>query len=677
MYVFLVSSPNLDIGCYIEVHSITDDLKYKLLVSPFKPDKNYNFKKDLDPGAKRGPFVWSHLDRYPWMVYSPTIKGILCKYCVLFCPTLKRGKFGSFIKTGFKKYYQIHDEAKKHVSSRWHTEATTAATFFENTITLKKKNVFEQINTAAHKIISDNRVILKSITQTLIFCGTHDISIRGKESDSGNFQDLLKLRMEAEDTVLTKHFETCSSNSKYTSHRIQNELISICGNIICNEIVKCVNDSMAFSLMADESADIAGKEQLSIGVRYVTQTYDIKEEFLGFVELQKLNAEAIATSIIQFTSRVGLDMSKLVGLGFDGCSTMSGKENGVQAIIKKQYPIACFFHCASHKLNLVVNDQNSLPEIRNSIGTIKETIKFFRESILRRRLISNIPLLCETRWSEKYKSIRIFDSNFFEIKSALSKLATNYDTNSATRTKAYQLSCATSTIGFIVCLKIITKYSKILEPIVNKLQAVNTNLHTVHQHIHSNLLEILKKHRSMPEENFSLIFNDVRNCAIQFNLDIQIPRVVSKQIHRQNIVASTPDEYFRISIYIPYIDSLIQSLEIRFSPINEIQFKLGFLHPSTMLKMTKINFIDILKEIDNYYKIENLVEEGQTWYDYWEMMKESSSINEKENVSFFFKDCEFYPTLKKSIIIYMTIPPTTCSAERTFSTLRRVKTWLR
>ncbi|XP_022183170.1 uncharacterized protein LOC111042781 [Myzus persicae] len=257
------------------------------------------------------------------------------------------------------------------------------------------------------------------------------------------------------------------------------------------------------------------------------------------------------------------------------------------------------------------------------------------------------------------------------------KLATNYDTNSATRTKAYQLSCATSTIGFIVCLKIIAKYSKILEPIVNKLQAVDTNLHTVHQHIHLNLLEILKKHRSMSEENFSLIFNDVRNCAIQFNLDIQIPRVVSKQTHRQNIVTSTPDEYFRISIYIPYIDSLIQSLEIRFSPINEIAFKLGFLHPSTMLKMTKINFIDILKELDNHYQIENLVEEGQTWYDYWEMMIESSSINEKENISFFLKDCEFYPTVKKSIIIYMTIPPTTCSTERTFSTLRRVKTWLR
>jgi hypothetical protein len=48
-------------------------------------------------------------------------------------------------------------------------------------------------------------------------------------------------------------------------------------------------------------------------------------------------------------------MLKLVGLGFDGCSTMSGKENGGQTIIRKTYPTACCFYCASHKLNLVVN----------------------------------------------------------------------------------------------------------------------------------------------------------------------------------------------------------------------------------------------------------------------------------------------------------------------------------
>lgn len=55
----------------------------------------------------------------------------------------------------------------------------------------------------------------------------------------------------------------------------------------------------------------------------------MKEEFLGFAELDALHAEGIAKAILQFTTSIGLDMSNLIGLGFDGCSTKAGKEIGV------------------------------------------------------------------------------------------------------------------------------------------------------------------------------------------------------------------------------------------------------------------------------------------------------------------------------------------------------------
>jgi len=32
---------------------------------------------------------------------------------------------------------------------------------------------------------------------------------------------------------------------------------------------RCINDSYVFSLLADETTDISGKEQLSIGIRYL------------------------------------------------------------------------------------------------------------------------------------------------------------------------------------------------------------------------------------------------------------------------------------------------------------------------------------------------------------------------------------------------------------------------
>lgn len=46
-------------------------------------------------------------------------------------------------------------------------------------------------------------------------------------------------------------------------------MISICGALIRKEIIKNVNFSDGFSILADESTDIAGIEQLSLGVRFV------------------------------------------------------------------------------------------------------------------------------------------------------------------------------------------------------------------------------------------------------------------------------------------------------------------------------------------------------------------------------------------------------------------------
>lgn len=104
----------------------------------------------------------------------------------------------------------------------------------------------------------------------------------------------------------------------------------LCGSVLCNQIVREVNNSLSFSLLADETSDIARVEQLSIGVRFVDSSKTIREEFLGFSVLETLDAVGIATSILSFVEKYNLDMSKLVDLGFNKCSVIAGKENGVQ-----------------------------------------------------------------------------------------------------------------------------------------------------------------------------------------------------------------------------------------------------------------------------------------------------------------------------------------------------------
>lgn len=149
-----------------------------------------------------------------------------------------------------------------------------------------KKSVVEQINTSAHKVIENNRQKLRPIIKSTLYRGIHDTSVRGKTVNEGNFVDLLEFRIDSWYDILLNHLETAFGKCKYVSHRIQNELIQICGNVFRSDIITEVNNSIAFSLLANETTDIEKKEQLSIRVWYININFVVREEVLGFTEVQ-------------------------------------------------------------------------------------------------------------------------------------------------------------------------------------------------------------------------------------------------------------------------------------------------------------------------------------------------------------------------------------------------------
>lgn len=134
-----------------------------------------------------------------------------------------------------------------------------------------------------------------------MFCGTHDLPLRGKTSDEGNFRDLLKFRIQAGDTILKQHLEEGPRNAQYISVRTEHEIINICEEILTNDIISKANASKCFSILADETTDIAGVEQLSLGVRFIdfNDKLVIREEFLGFVILKTFDAQSISEAILK------------------------------------------------------------------------------------------------------------------------------------------------------------------------------------------------------------------------------------------------------------------------------------------------------------------------------------------------------------------------------------------
>ena len=96
--------------------------------------------------------------------------------------------------------------------------------------------------------------------------------------------------------------------------------------------------------MADECTDIANVEELSVFCRWEEGGVPV-ECFLEIIPLKKADAETIYSTLIECLKKKNLQVGRIVGLGFDGAATFSGRRTGVQARIKKHTPHVLFVHC--------------------------------------------------------------------------------------------------------------------------------------------------------------------------------------------------------------------------------------------------------------------------------------------------------------------------------------------
>ena len=93
--------------------------------------------------------------------------------------------------------------------------------------------------------------------------------------------------------------------------------------------------------------------------------YDIQEDFLGvFLYDKGLTSEALLGYIDDILVPCSMDTKKLVGMAFDGASSMKRLARLIKQSISQH---AMYFHCFAHCNELVFNDVTSLsPLVANS-----------------------------------------------------------------------------------------------------------------------------------------------------------------------------------------------------------------------------------------------------------------------------------------------------------------------
>lgn len=127
--------------------------------------------------------------------------------------------------------------------------------------------------------------------------------------------------------------------------------------------------------------------------------------------------------------------------------------------------------------------------------------------------------------------------------------------NNKIRQKSNKLLTAITTPIFDILLSIMAKYSSKFKIVSTILQGIGVYLQQVTRHI-QNLLSILEKHTEDCKIEFSEI-KKLKEIALKIDLELSLSQRTSHQIHRDNYPIDNVEDYFRQSLFIRHLKSII------------------------------------------------------------------------------------------------------------------------
>ena len=650
--------------------------------------------------------------KYPWLRYSEQDNGGYCLPCVLFArSTNLRSDPGILVKNPLTKFQKALESLNKHAEKFYHKTAVVQMDAFLKVMTNQQPSIRGQLSEAASQLVASNRKKLHSIIETIVLCGRQNISLRGHRDSGldvehranaslGNFWALLQFRVAAGDVALAEHLGKARRNAMYTSPGIQNQLIDILGDHVRGKILNRVKKAQFFSVIADEVTDCSNKEQLRLVVRYVNpDDFQIREDLVSFIECDSgITGRAIADKVISFLSTHGLDPTKLRGQAYDGAGNMAGKTKGAAALISSQYPLALYLHCASHSLNLAVVKSLDEACVRNMIGVVNRISIFFSAHPKRQRKleeaidstqpqssIHKLKDLCRTRWIERIDALDRFKTLYPSIAACFESISSDGSAKWTpdSLTDASTLLLAISTTEFLSALVIASGSLNYSLALTRSLQAEAKDIVQAVAEI-DHLKTVLRDVREKVDVYHGKWFSKVEEMCECVGIQPSLPRRCGRQRHRSNVPAQTPTEYYRRTITVPMLDQLLSEMVTRFSKHQQTALKGLYLIPSVLSTKPMEDITPSLCQLEEMYGDDlphrcSLQSEVHTWYLKWKRQEEEHGKQSLPTTVFFTLPhaSSLFPNIKVLLLILCSLPVTSCSAERSFSGLKRIKTALR
>ena len=361
---------------------------------------------------------------------------------------------------------------------------------------------------------------------------------------------------------------------------------------------------------------------------------------------------------------------------------MSGCKAGLCTLIKSQLsPKAVYIHCYAHRLNLALESScTKIVACQKMIKTAQNLYAYVEGSAKQHHLFHHIQgpsiqialkELCATRWHHRFRSLKAIKKTFSSLLTFFS--IQNEEVTASCSIKASALFSEIKNISFVFHLELLYNCFKCTNHLSELLQTEDLDIMQV-QTLFMCAVKTLTKMKS--DEAYLEFFDIVMKIVSSNSIEAETKHG-NKRGRRHSIEMSKNDE-FKVK-YLTIIDTLIGELEFRFKEEN--------IRPLTMIYKVITapvldHFINIKEELKIY--------ESDIDFDLLELDLTVWQEYKAQNAQYFnggsrsicnqFINCNLHKILKelyKLFLIYLSIPISSASGERSFTVLKLLKTYLR
>ena len=393
----------------------------------FHPPDSYTFPtRKFGAKEENRTFQVNWCKKHNWLHYDRSRDAAFCHICLtaehdkLFLASTKRDP--AFITKGYTNWRDATKAFNKHLVSACHKEAVSALQLPKLT-----GDVGERLSSEREQQKAENRKIFRKILQNIRFLARQGLPLRGHgDGSDGNFIQLL--HFEAHDCPAILGWIEKKTN-KYISSDIQNEILQLMALTILRDISSSIIRSGFFTIMADECTDVANKEQFVVCIRWVDDSLVDHEDVIGVYNVGTIDATTLTSAIRDVLLRMGLKLSMCRGQCYDGASNMTGSKKGVASQLMAEESRALLTHCYGHALNLAVGDAIKQSKIcHGALDVAFEVSRLIRFSPKRNAALDKIKAeysaqeesqthcgirsFCPTRWTVRGDALESITENY-------------------------------------------------------------------------------------------------------------------------------------------------------------------------------------------------------------------------------------------------------------------------